>query len=146
MTDASNTVINTSIRGVFLAPVTGWEAIQPTVDLFFRGEGFDPPDNATHVVVTIMGNNSEEVEFGSGRNRWRRFGIVRVQFWLVAGKGSGLAWTLADSVKTILEGRTLTGGVRLHGTSPPIEERAEGAWDRWRVDTDFDADELRLKV
>lgn len=142
MSLASNTVINTSIRAALLDPTTGWAALQPLIPLTFAGEKFDPPDNADWLRVTILGASTEQVEFGFCR-RFRRFGIVRSQFWLVAGTGSGDAFTFADSIRSILEGRTLTGGVRLRGTSPPINEQAEGAWHRWRVDTDFDADELR---
>lgn len=150
MSLASPTVINSSIRARLLDPTLGWDAINAgqspvigPIPLTFTGEDFNPPDNAPWARVTIIGANTDQVEFGVVR-RFRRFGIVRVQFWLVAGTGSGQAWTLADTIRTVLEGRTLTGGVRLRGTSPPIDEQAEGAWSRWRVDTDFDGDELRL--
>lgn len=152
MSNVSNQILNTTIRAVFLGEVTdaggrttqGWAALQPAVPLDFSDEETTPPNTvAPFARVTILGANTDQVEFGQKR-RFRRFGIVRVQLWLEAGSGSGLAFVYADSVKTILEGRTLTGGVRLRGTSPPVRERAEGAWSRWRVDTDFDGDELRL--
>ncbi len=136
----NNVQIDQAIRAAFLAPVTGWAALQPGVPIMFSGGAFDPPDQGNYIRVTIMGANTQQVEFGI-RQRIRRFGIVRVQFWLVAGEGSGTAWAFADSVADIIEARTIAD-VRFHGTSPPIDERAEGSWYRWRVDTDFDADEL----
>ena len=134
--------INTSVRSLLEAPVTGWAARHPTVSLTYRGDDFDPVDGEPYARVTILGGaEAEQVEFGLQR-RFRRPGILRVQFYLVAGDGSGLAYEFADSVKEILEGNTSTG-VRFFQTTLPIEEAAEGAFDRWRVDTDFDADELR---
>lgn len=134
--------VNAAIRTLFNAPVTGWDARHPTVTLAYRGDDFDPTDGEPYARVTILGGAlAEQVEFGNER-RFRRPGILRVQFYLVAGDGSGLAYEFGDSVKEILEGNTSTG-VRFFQTTLPIEEAAEGAFDRWRVDTDFDADELR---
>ncbi len=134
--------VNTAVRGLFEADVTGWAARHSGVQLTYVGDGFDPPDDASWVRVAILGGaQAEQVEFGVQR-RFRRPGIIRVQFYLVAGDGSGFAYDFGDSVKEILEGDTTTG-VRFFNTTLPIAEVAEGAWHRWRVDTDFDADELR---
>jgi len=133
--------VNTAVRDLFEASVTGWAARNPTVPLQYTGDSFDPPDKGSWVKLTIIGGLATQVEFGIQR-RFRRGGIIRVQFYLVAGDGSGLAFDFGDSVKEILEGDTSTG-IRFFTTSLPIEESAEGAWHRWHVDTDFDADELR---
>lgn len=134
--------VNLAVRSLLEDPATGWAALRSPVPLFYRGDGDDPPDRANWALVTILGGaDSEQIEFGVQR-RFRRPGILRVQFFLVAGEGSGLAFDYGDSIKEILEGDTSTG-VRFFNTTLPIEEGTEGAWDRWRVDTDFDADELR---
>lgn len=133
--------ISTTIRTRFNDATAGWPALQPTVARTFQGEEFDPPNDAPWVRLTIMGIPTDQVEFGNSR-RFRRGGLVRVQFWLVAGHGSGDAFAYADSVKAIFEGRTIDN-VRFFGTSIPDSEGTEGPWQRWRVDTPFDADELR---
>ncbi len=133
--------VHLAIRGAFNAPLTGWEARQPTVPLTYAGDAFVPPRNANWARVVIMAAGpGQQVEFGI-QKRVRRIGILRVQFLLVAGMGSGLAWQYADSVKSIVEARTI-GGVRFQGTSFPVEDGVDGAWSRYRCDTYFDADEL----
>jgi len=133
--------VNAQVRSLMNDSVTGWLARHPDVPLMYTGDDFDPPDQSNWARLTLLGAGAQQVEFGL-YNRYRRPGIVRVQFWLVAGLGSGLVYDYADSVKLILEGDTSTG-VRFFATGLPTEEAIEGTWHRWRVDTNFDADELR---
>jgi hypothetical protein len=133
--------VNTAIRGALEDVTTGWAARHPTVPLMYVGDDFDPPDQGDWARVTVLGGLPSQVEFGLYR-RFRRPGIIRVQFWLVTGLGSGQVYDYADSIKEILEGDTSTG-VRFFNTGLPVEEAVEGTWHRWRTDTNFDADELR---
>jgi hypothetical protein len=73
--------------------------------------------------------------------RFRRVGIIEVQIFTPAGSGTGLATQLADTVRDIFEGRTISG-VIFRATSL-TRVGVDGAWMQHNASTPFQADELR---
>lgn len=127
-----------------------WALLHPTVvyrfqdDPEFSDGSEDPPQNANWVnVVTLTGVEPRQVEFGV-QGRFRRGGILRVQFWLVADDGAGIAAEYRDSVAAIFEGNTTNvAGVRFYATGTAEPVGREERWLRYQVDTRYDTDTLR---
>ncbi len=133
--------VQTTIRTRFNDPTDGWTGQGRTEPKTFADEEFDPPKGDPWVRLTIFSGVRLQVEFGNDR-RFRGAGLVRVQAFLPAGEGSGLAAELADAVKNIYEGRTIDS-VRFFTTEYTRGGKFEDAWQTFNIDTFYDADELR---
>ncbi len=119
-----------------------WTALQPNIPFTYdnQGEADFITRGAPWVRVTILTGTSTQVAMGSTR-RWRRLGIVTVQIFTPAGSGTGLATRLADTVRDIFEGRTISG-IIFRATSLTRVE-VDASWMQHNADTPFQADELR---
>ena len=91
---------------------TQWPSLRPTIPYVMDNQGVAeesfPTRNEPFVRLTILNGEARQVENGN-TNRWRRPGIVEIQIFVPAGSGDGLAHELADSVRDIFEGRTISG-------------------------------------
>jgi hypothetical protein len=119
-----------------------WSALQPNIPFTYdnQSEADFPPRNEPWVRVTVLTGASSQVAMGDQR-RWRRVGDVTVQIFTPAGSGTGLATQLADTVRDIFEGRTISG-VIFRATSLTRVD-VDDAWMQHNASTSFQADELR---
>lgn len=115
-----------------------WAIQQPTVVLTFSDVNYKPVEGKAYIRVNILPGDQTQVSMGDLR-RFRRIGVVAVQIFVPAGSGDGQAREIADSVATILQGRTLSG-VILRGTGL-TRVGVEGAWSMWTADTPYQADD-----
>jgi hypothetical protein len=119
-----------------------WRALQPNIPYAYdnQGEADFITRGAAWVRVTVLPGTSTQVAMGTVR-RWRRLGIVTVQIFTPAGSGTGLATQLADTVRDIFEGFTISG-IIFRATSLTRVE-VDAAWMQHNADTPYQADELR---
>lgn len=116
-----------------------WDTEQPTVVLTYSDVNYKPVEGNAWVRVNVLPGEQTQVSMGDQR-RFRRIGVVAVQIFVPAGSGDGLAREIADSVATIVQGRTLSG-VILRGTGL-TRVGVEGPWSIWTADTPYQADDL----
>ncbi len=137
--DATATTIRTRFN-------TQWPSLQPTVPFTFDNQGQNEEDFPTRdsawVRLTILDGDSLQVEM-AGTRRWRRPGVVEVQIFVPAGTGDGLSAELADSVRDIFEGRTISGVIFRATSRQRVGRGRDAAWVQWNASTPFQADELR---
>lgn len=118
-----------------------WPTLQPTVPYTFENQGElnSHSKDKPWVRLTVLQGNSSQVEMGNKR-RWRRPGVVEIQIFLPTGDGTGMATELADTVRDIYEGSTISGVLfRATSLGPGT---VDGPWRQYNVTTPFQADEL----
>jgi hypothetical protein len=119
-----------------------WSALQPEIPFTYdnQGEADFITRGSPWVRVTVLPGTRTQVAMGSVR-RWRSLGIVTVQIFTPAGSGTGLATRLADTVRDIFEGSTISG-IIFRATSLTRVE-VDASWMQHNADTPYQADELR---
>lgn len=119
-----------------------WSVSQPKIPFTYdnQGEADFITRGEAWVRVTVLPGTSTQVAMGTIR-RWRRLGIVTIQIFTPAGSGTGLATRLADTVRDIFEGRTISG-IIFRATSLTRVE-VDASWMQHNADTPYQADELR---
>lgn len=125
-----------SIRELFLA---NWATAQPDVPLAYPDTKFDPPKNSAWARLTILTGAETQVSMGKLR-RFRRLGIVDVGLFLPLGSGDGQAKLLADSVASVLRGRTV-GNMVFRAVSLQ-RVGIDGAHVHYAASTPYQSDEL----
>jgi len=137
--DATSSVIRSRFN-------TQWPGLQPNVPFQLDNQGQNEEDFPTRdepwVRLTILDGDAAQVEMGNTR-RWRRPGVVEVQIFVPAGDGDGRSAELADSVRDIFEGRTISGVIFRATSRQRVGRGRDAAWMQWNATTPFQADELR---
>jgi hypothetical protein len=111
------------------------------VDLLSDNVGKDPTAGVPFVRLTVLPGNGSQVEFGITR-RFRRPGVASFQIFVPNGVGTGLATTIADTLKDIFEGRTVDG-VIFRAADGPTRIGPSETWSQWNLNIPYQADELR---
>ncbi len=114
----------------------------PTSRLTFENEAFDPPDDLSwcRLAVRLFGGGQESLG-DVGARKFNREGLVFVQVFLPQDNGVAEADTIAQEVRDIFEGTTISG-VRLFDT----EIREVGLTDGYHMtiaETAFEYTETR---
>ncbi len=99
-----------------------------------------PPNDAAWVRLAVIEGESRQVSMGQCRT-FRRVGVVAVQIFVPVGDGTGLAKSLADSVRDTFEGLTIDGVIFRATSLNPAG--TQGAWVQFNANTPFQADEIR---
>ena len=129
---------------------TKWNAGTPPIPLLlYDDKKRDLPDDAAYARITIKHNISPQVTVGAtvanGGNgvRFRRFGIVTVQVFEIAGDGLTGADVLVDLALDAFEGEK-TGLDRVEFRNANAEEIGEdGPWFHTNVTAEFVYDRVK---
>lgn len=120
----------------------GWEALHPAdpndpdhVPYVFDNEA--APTEATWARVAIVPTVRDQTSLGPpGSRRYEQRGQIAVQLFGPVDAGRGPLVTLADDVRTVLEGKSLGGGVYTEGAATRAIP-ATGDWDMLVVTVPF---------
>lgn len=96
-----------AIEAISARFIADWAAVQPSVPCMLEGEIGD--SSSTWIRMTVRHSLSSQVTLGSPR-RFERLGSVFVQIFAPVNAGRVTLATLADSVRTVIEGQTLAVG------------------------------------
>jgi hypothetical protein len=125
---------------------TAWNAQTPPVPLLLYGDKHtDLPDDAPFARITVVHGPSEQVSVGgeTGNRRFRRFGVITVQIFALAGDGLSSADSFAKIALDAFEGDK-TGLDRVTFRNVRINEVGEdGPWMQVNVLADFDWDTVK---
>ena len=118
-----------------------WDTYNPTIPYTFddQGESDFPSRDSAWARLSILNGEGFQVEMGM-TNRWRYPGIAVVQLFVPKGSGTGLAEQVADSMKLIFQGRTISGVV-FKATSLLKAGESE-PWVQYNISTPFHFDTL----
>jgi hypothetical protein len=129
---------------------TVWDTATPPVPvLLYSDKHKDLPDNADYARITVNHNIFEQatiggrVSTGGGGARFRRFGIVTVQVFVLSGDGLTAEDTLVDLALSAFEGED-TGSDRVEFRNARINEIGQdGPWHQTNVVAEFNYDRVK---
>lgn len=97
------------------------------------------PD-ASWIRMTVTPGTRKAVAYGNTRI-WRTYGEVIFQIFVPKGNGDGEARRYADTIGTILEGKTISGVELEAVTFRPVGDELN--WAQFNVAIDYTVDEIK---
>lgn len=125
---------------------TLWNAQTPPIPLLlYDDKHTDLPNDASYARITVRHSEMDQRSVGGnvGNRRFRRFGVVTVQIFTIAGDGLQESDRLATIAHNAFEGQK-TGEDRVFFRNVRINEIGqEGPWFQSNVIVDFDWDTVK---
>lgn len=135
-----STTLNPAREAIYQAFSTAWGATTPVA---FDNEKFDPPSNAPWVRLVVRHLVRQQNSMGGvGSRRWRSNGLVFVQVFVPLNTGIRSSDSLAQTVRTTLEGIQLSGPVWFNDALVREVGESDG-WFQTNVEAEFVYDEVK---
>lgn len=125
---------------IYQAFVTGWGNRTP---ITLENERYSPALDTAWVRLTVRHQIGVQESLGSvGNRRFLRAGIIFLQIFTPLEAGMRAADGHVDFARGVLEGVTLTTGIRLYGASSQ-EIGAEDGWYQVNLEVSFEYEEVK---
>lgn len=137
---------NDAVEAVYSAFITDWESGEsPETPYVFDRERLRTEGIADWVRLVVRHNVSQQSTLGAaGSRKFTRRGTVFAQVFTPVGTGRQRADDLAERIRNIFEGTTMTGGIRLYAALiREVAPQEDDAWEQLIVEVPFEYEETK---